>query len=55
MVIQFFDQSVQFSNGYNKMADKNGPVLEWPVKAEINHSKTKLVWFSDVYCTIDLL
>jgi hypothetical protein len=33
------------------MVAENGPVKEWPVAAEIDPSKTRLVVFSDVYCT----
>jgi hypothetical protein len=30
MAIQKLNYFVQFSNGYNKMAAKNGVTLEWP-------------------------
>jgi hypothetical protein len=43
------DNFVQFSSGYNKRLVKIGPVLGWLVPAEIDHSKTILLWFSDVY------
>jgi hypothetical protein len=39
----------QFSNGNNKMAAKNGLVLGWPVPDETDHSKTRLVRFSNAY------
>jgi hypothetical protein len=52
VAIQKPDYIVGFSNGYNKIAAKNGPVLEWLVLAEIKYSKTRLVWFSDVYCIL---
>jgi hypothetical protein len=32
------------------MAAKNGPLLGWLIAAEIDHFKTGLVKFSDVYC-----
>jgi glucose uptake protein GlcU len=38
------------SNGYNKMAAKNGPVLGWMVRTKINHLKNRLVHISSVYC-----
>jgi hypothetical protein len=38
-----------FSNGYNKMAAQNGPLLGYLVPAEIDHLKTRLVCFLDVY------
>jgi hypothetical protein len=37
--------------GDNKIVAKNGPVLGWLVTVAINHLKTRLVWFSDVYCS----
>ncbi len=30
---------------------KNGPVLRWWVPSDIDYSKTRLVQFSDGYCT----
>jgi hypothetical protein len=45
------DHFVQFSDGYKKMAAKNGLVLRWLVPAEIDPSIIRFVWFSDVYCT----
>jgi hypothetical protein len=40
MAIKKPDHFVQFSNGYNKRAAKNGPVFGWRVPAKIDHSKT---------------
>jgi hypothetical protein len=48
MAIQTLDNFIRFSNGNNKMAAENGPVLGWLVPAEIGHSKTRLVKISDV-------
>jgi hypothetical protein len=50
MVLPKLDYFVCFSKGYNKMAAKNCPVRRWPVPAKIEHSKTRLVWFSVVNC-----
>jgi hypothetical protein len=38
----------RFSNNYNKMVAKNGSVLGWPVLAEIDHLKSRLINFADV-------
>jgi hypothetical protein len=32
------------------MAVENSLVLERSIPTEIDHSKTRLAWFSDVYC-----
>jgi hypothetical protein len=42
--------SIQFSSGHSKTVAKNGLILGWQIPAEIDHLKTRLVCFSDVYC-----
>jgi hypothetical protein len=55
MAIQKPNYFVMISNGLNKMATENSPVLGWSVPAEIDHWKIRLVRFSNVYSTIFLL
>ncbi len=54
MAIQKPDPFVWFSNGYNKMAAENCPVLGWQVPAEIDHWKPDLSGFQMFTLSIGL-